>query len=323
MRERAASAQEKMHLLEEVPLRRVLPLAVALAATLAFAAPAHASFHLQVVNEVYPGQGGAQFVEMFDGAGEPFPALEGPYKLVVFDAAGTRLGAQTLDPTKLAGASNSVPARPYLISTAASDAAFPGHPGDETLTVPLPTDAGQACYTAGSGETRYSCIAWGCAAHAKDSVNGSPKGATPPTGQSLQLQGSGSVQSATPTPKQANTAGASAACATPPPAFAGVKLKTHSATVVHSKVKLRIACSRTAQGSCRGSVKLRIGRHSAGGTNFSNLHSGASRVVTIHVTRSLGGHSRRAAVTLDARDSSNRHKVNKDTVTLRPPPRHH
>jgi hypothetical protein len=70
-------------------------------------------------------------------------------------------------------------------------------------------------------------------------------------------------------------------------------------------------------------VKLRIGRHSAGGTNFSNLHSGASRVVTIHVTRSLGGHSRRAAVTLDARDSSNRHKVNKDTVTLRPPPRRH
>jgi hypothetical protein len=99
-------------------------------------------------------------------------------------------------------------------------------------------------------------------------------------------------------------------------------LKTHSATLSHGKVKLRVACSHTAQGSCHGVVKLHFGGHDAGKVTFSGLHSGASRVVSIHLTRSLGGHSVNASVRMDARDSSNRHKVTHGSATIHPPPHH-
>src|SRR6266480_2747599 len=170
------------------------------------------------------GDPGVQFVELFDPSSEPFPPVFAPYKLVVFDAAGHRLGGQTLSASGMASASGN---RPYLISTAAADAAFPTATGDETLTVSLPRTAGQACYTAGSGETAYSCITWGCISHFVSTAGtGSFHGAVPANGMSAQRQPSDAVQIAAPTPKATNVAGASPrACATSGGAqFSGVKV---------------------------------------------------------------------------------------------------
>jgi hypothetical protein len=179
--------------------------AVSLFVLLFSAIPAQASFHLMRVNEVMlstGGNSGAQFVELLDPSDEPFPSSSGPYKIVVYDAAGTRLGAHTISTALLQGRDNT---QPLLISTAAADAAL-GVTGDEVLDVALPS-AGQLCYTAGTPEGRFSCVGWGCIATPVDSsVERVP---APPDGQSVQRQGvsSSAFQLAQPTPKAANVAG--------------------------------------------------------------------------------------------------------------------
>ena len=201
--------------------RRTLPLALMAAAfLLAGAVPAGASFHREQINEVMLSNGGdtsSQFVELKDAnlGGEPFPAETGPYELVLYDAAGTRVDDQALDRTKLAAAGDG----PFLVSTAAADQDF-SVTGDDTLGLTLPAAGGQICFTHGATETPVSCVAWGCSttqAHAQDE-----KFPAPADGKSLQRTSSGGSQFvvADPTPKADNaTTGASpGSCTTPPPA---------------------------------------------------------------------------------------------------------
>ncbi len=161
------------------------------------------------VNEI--GLGDSQFVELLDSADDAFPSGEGPYKVVVYDAAGAKQGAHTIANSLLQGRDNT---KPLLLSTAAADAAY-GVKGDEALSVGLPSP-GQACFTQGGGETKVSCVSWGCVG---TPVTQSSTLIPPPAaGMSVQRQGIGSTsfQVATPTPKAANAAGAVApACPSP------------------------------------------------------------------------------------------------------------
>jgi hypothetical protein len=166
-----------------------------------WAVPAGAAFHLVHVNEVMlsaGGNGGAQLVELADPSDEPFPDANGPYRLVVFDATGTRVGAQTVSTQLLRDRGST----PILLSTPAADGIL-GVTGDARLEVALPA-AGEACFTSGSAETRVHCVTWGCAQ--------SPDGPAPPDGRSLQRQAADeSWQIAGPTPKAANAAGTTGA----------------------------------------------------------------------------------------------------------------
>jgi hypothetical protein len=130
-----------------------------------FAAPAHATFHLNVVNEVMLASASAsaseQFVELLDRGGteERFTPVFAPYKLLVDDAAGNELGEQTLNPSGLRAAAAA--GTKYLVSTAAVDAAF-GVTGDERLTVSLPLTAGQACFAGSESPPQaVSCMTYG------------------------------------------------------------------------------------------------------------------------------------------------------------------
>jgi hypothetical protein len=189
-----------------VRIPRIVPLAVL--GLLLAAVPAQASFHLMRVNEVMLSTGGdatAQFVELIDPSDEPFPSSTGPYKVVVYDASGTRLGAHTISTALLQGRDNT---QPLLISTPTADAAL-GVAGDEALDVALPS-VGQLCYTAGSSEAAIDCVGWGCIVTAvSSSVERVP---APPDGQSVQRQDvtGSSFQLAQPTPKAANVAGTTA-----------------------------------------------------------------------------------------------------------------
>src|SRR5437764_13919821 len=144
-------------------MRRLGVVAVGVAAWFGFAAaPAFATFHLNMVNEVMlassSGDSSVQFVELLDhgGSEEVFPPTFAPFKLTVYDAAGNKLGEQTLDPNGLRAAA--MADKEYLVSTSAADSAF-GVTGDEKLTVSLPAAAGQACFEGSPGTV--SCMTWG------------------------------------------------------------------------------------------------------------------------------------------------------------------
>ena len=187
--------------------RLVSVFATALAAACAFPAAAVAADHLMEVNEVMVAAGGnpaAQYIEILDPFNEPFPSP--PYRLVVFDANGTRLGAHELGGDAQI-IDNNVP---MLISTPAADAAF-GVTGHQALSVTLPTSAGQISFTRGLAETKIHTLTYGCINTAvAPPINHGP---LPTSTQSAQLQPSNSITLGTPTPKAANTAGtATAAC---------------------------------------------------------------------------------------------------------------
>ncbi|HET7446197.1 MAG TPA: hypothetical protein VFJ57_16230 [Solirubrobacterales bacterium] len=152
------------------------------------------------VNEV--GLGAARFVELLDSADETFPSGEGPYKVVVYDAAGARQDAHPISSSLLQGRDNT---KPLLLSTAAADTAY-GVSGDEALSIALP-NPGQACFTQGAGESKVNCVSWGCVTNAVSAS--STRIPVPGAGQSVQRQGIGSstFQLAAPTPKAANVAG--------------------------------------------------------------------------------------------------------------------
>jgi len=128
-------------------------------------ASAQATYHLNMVNEVMltsrSGDPSVQFVEFLDNGGseEAFTPAFAPYKLVIYDAAGNKLGEQTLDPTGLRAAA--LADREYLVSTPGADSTF--HvAGDERLNTNLPLQAGQACFEGNtSPPTAVSCLTWG------------------------------------------------------------------------------------------------------------------------------------------------------------------
>jgi hypothetical protein len=243
--------------------------AIALFVLLFSAIPAHASFHLMRVNEVMLSTGGntgAQFVELLDPSDEPFPSSSGPYRVVVYDAGGTRLGAHTISTALLQGRDNT---NPLLISTAAADAAL-GVTGDEVLDVALPA-TGQLCYTAGTSEGKFSCVAWGCIDNPVDSsVERVP---APPDGQSVQRQGvsSSAFQLAQPTPKAANVAGSTAAPCVGSPG-------PSNAFTVKSAKSLK-----------NGSVKLTLDVPGAGVVSAKDKGKGKKRFKTVKVTASGAG----------------------------------
>src|SRR4051812_29344328 len=268
--------------------RAVAALTVAGVALLA--APAHATFHLEKVNEVMlassSGDAGVQFVELLDrgGSEEAFTPVFAPYKLVIYDAAGNKLGEHSLNPDGLRPAAAS--GREYLISTAAADAAL-GVSGDERLDVSLPRSAGQACFEANPNPPAFSCLTWGAITKpvATNSMgSGSVSGPVPPNGASDQRQGDDSVVAAVPTPKAPNrsTAPGNPAIATP---FAGIRVVSRTAKVKRRRVAIRLRCPVGSNGSCRGKITLRArrGRAVFGSARFA-IAASKSKPVRIRLS---------------------------------------
>lgn len=199
--------------------RFAIPLLV-WALLLVAAQSAVADHHLMKVSELMLSSGGnpaAQFVELRDDFDEPFPASLEPYKVVVYDGAGARVGAQELSPNPFSSRDNT---QPFLI---ASDATGLGAVRDAALTVALPTAAGHVCFTRQAIESRVHCVAYGCPAAP---LSGSQVGRAPGDGQSLQRTASG-LAIGSPTPKATNAAAGSASCSggggTTPPAGGGTQ----------------------------------------------------------------------------------------------------
>jgi hypothetical protein len=255
--------------IREVDVRRIAGLVGVCLGTLAvLAAPAQATYHLNMVNEVMlassSGDANVRFVEFVDHGGteEQFTPVFAPYKLVIYDAAGNVLAEQTLNPNGLRAAAAT--GREYLVSTSAADAAF-GVTGDERLTVALPRDAGQACFEGKPTPPAVSCLTWGKITKPVP-INmfgtGSANGPAPPNGESDQRQPDNSVVVACPTPKAPNTA---KPCATGPPTpFAGVSFSAHTINVDrHGRALVRLRCPTGTDGSCRGTLTLTAARGTA------------------------------------------------------------
>jgi hypothetical protein len=287
------------------------------------AAPAQATFHLEKVNEVMlasaAGDAGIQFVELLDkgGAEESFPPIFAPFKLVVYDAAGAQRGEQTLDPNGLRAAA--MAGTPYLISTAAADAAF-NVKGDEALSVALPADAAQVCFQGNPGNV--SCITYGTIttpAAMSSQGSGTAHGPVPAAGESDQRQADDSVVAAAPTPKAEN-----AKAATPPPtpkAFAGVKIAAGSAKVDgKGRAGISLSCPAAASGRCSGSVSLSAAGKRIGRASFS-LAPGARRTVRVKLSaaarrRLADKHRLSARATVVASDAGKQPKTTNRKLTL-------
>jgi hypothetical protein len=265
-------------------MRRLGILLLGLVAGLALGAePALATFHLNMVNEVMldssSGDPGVQFVELLDHGGteEAFPPVFAPFKLTVYDAAGNKLGEQTLDPTGLRGAAAAD--KEYLVSTPAADAAF-GVTADEKLAVTLPQGAGQACFEGNPGAV--SCMTWGTITKPvtmSSQGTGAVHGPVPANGQSDQRLTDNSVVAAAPTPKARNSAG-SGGGGTP---FAGVGFPSRSAHV-DGKGRAHVAVSCPAgSGGCSGKLTLRSGKKGIGSAKFT-LAAGASKKVAVKLS---------------------------------------
>src|SRR4051794_7319239 len=117
----------------------------------ATAAPAFATFHLEMSNEVMlassSGDAGVQFVELLDhgGSEEAFTPVFAPYKLVVYDAAGNKLGEHELNPSGLGAAARA--GREDPAAAAARDRGC-GAGGDGRVAVCAPPGAGHAALRA-------------------------------------------------------------------------------------------------------------------------------------------------------------------------------
>lgn len=185
-------------------MRRTTITVLALALPLALPASAWAPDHRETVNEILLSTGGnasAQFVELRDTVGEPFPGP--PYRLASYDSAGMPVASVTLPSLELAGAGTN----PYLVSTPAADAAF-GVSADEPLPAGfLPPTGGMVCFEQGMGTRQIACVAYGCPA-----TTGASLVVAPADGQSLQRQTNGAYALAGPTPKATNASGKDAAC---------------------------------------------------------------------------------------------------------------
>jgi hypothetical protein len=203
--------------------RCAISIVAVLAALALFAAPAQATFHLNMVNEVMlasaSGNNNEQFVEFLDlgGTEEQFTPLFAPYKLVVYDGAGNELGQQTLNPSGLRAAAAG--RKEYLVSTPAVDVAF-GVTGNELLTVSLPRTAGQVCFAGSEPPPQpVSCMTYGTITKkiaTNSSGTGVVHGPVPPNGESDQRQSDRSVIAALPTPKAPNGSAQPPGQASPP-----------------------------------------------------------------------------------------------------------
>lgn len=293
------------------------------------AAPASATFHLNKVNEVMlassSGDASVQFVEFVDEGddSEVFPPTFSPYKLVVYDADANELGEHVLSGPGLSSARAA--GRPYLVSTPAADAAF-GVMGDETLDVTLPQGAGQACFVATAQSEAYSCLTWGRLTKAvptnQSFGTGSANGAAPPAGESAQRQPDDTIQSAPPTPKAANRAGAMTT-APPTPPFAGVSVAPRTVKVGRAgRARMRLRCPAATNGRCTGQLTLKHRRKKIGRASF-RLSPGRTSTVKVKLSRAarrkLARRGRfRARARVAAEDAIGQNKTTSRRVTLTP-----
>jgi hypothetical protein len=271
---------------------RALALGILVAGLGFFAAPAYATFHLEKVNEVMlasnAGDTHVQFVELLDKGGteEQFTPVFAPYNLVVYDAAGNRLGAHMLDANGLRAAAGA--GSPYLISTPEADAAF-GVKGDEVLNVPLPPLAGQACFEANPSPSAFSCITWGTITKpvvTNSNGTGSAHGPVPPPGESDQRQADDTIVAAAPTPKAPNRSG-STSSSPAAAAFAGVTFPARTAHVDRrGRASVRVGCPAGAKGSCKGTLRLTAAKDGAalGHASF-DIAAGRTATVSVKLTR--------------------------------------
>ncbi|MFL5895446.1 MAG: hypothetical protein ACJ76Z_10065 [Thermoleophilaceae bacterium] len=290
----------------------------------ALAAPAHATFHLEKVNEVMLASAGGdpsvQFVELLDHGGteEQFTPVFAPYKLVVYDGAGNKLGEHVLTASGLSKAAAAD--GPYLISTAPADAAF-GVKGDEVLDMPLPQAAGQACFEANAQPSAFNCMTWGPITKAvatNSNGTGSAQGPLPPPGQSDQRQADDSVVAASPTPKAANRSGVTGA---PAPAFAGVSFAARTVTVdSRGRALVRLTCPAGAKDACSGRLTLTAHARTLARASFAIT---AGKTVTVRAMLSRRAraqlardHRLRATGTAVARDGSDASKTTKARLRL-------
>ncbi|HEU4978512.1 MAG TPA: hypothetical protein VFT42_06430 [Solirubrobacteraceae bacterium] len=300
------------------------------------ASPALATFHLEKVNEVMlasaSGDASVQFVELLDtgGSEEQFTPVFAPYQLVVYDAAGNKLGSHMLDPNGLRAAAAT--GTPYLVSTAAADAAF-GVQGDERLDVALPLAAGQACFEANPTPPAFSCLTWGAITKpvpTNSMGTGSANGPVPPNGESDQRQPDNTIVAAQPTPKAPNSAAAPAP--TPAPgqamaAFTGVRIAGRTARVDRrGRAGIRLRCPAGTDGACSGRLVLTTARGAAriGSTRFV-VAAAKSATVAVRLTRAalrrlardgrLAVHVR--AVARDAAGTAVTTRATRFTLTMR------
>jgi len=145
------------------------------------------------------------FVELLkSGEGqEEFPTDQGPYKLVVYDAAGDEVGEHVIAPELLRAQ-----VRPLFSDTLPEK--------DEPLEVALPA-VGQMCFTQGADGLKVDCVAWGCiATPVQQDIT---TVAAPDADLSEQRRGDAPevFNVAVPTPKEVNVAGTEPeACPTEP-----------------------------------------------------------------------------------------------------------
>ena len=293
-------------------MRRLMTLVGALLVGSAVTAtPALATFHLEKVNEVMLASGtgdtSVQFVELLDKGGteEQFTPVFAPYKLVIYDGAGNKLGEHMLDPAGLRAAASGTP---YLVSTAAADAAF-GVKGDERLDVSLPTSAGQACFEANPNPPAFSCVTWGAVTKpvpTNSMGTGSAHGPLPPNGESDQRQADDSIVAAPPTPKAQNRGATTPA--TPPAAFAGAVVIGHRAKVdARGRARMRLSCPAGTSGSCKVRLTLNAARRGARlGRASIEIAPGKQATVLVVLSRSAR-RQLRSHRTLTARASVTAH----------------
>ena len=274
-------------------MRRIAVVAgTSLASLVSLAAPAEATFHLNKVNEVMlasgSGDASVQFVEFLDrgGSEEAFTPVFAPYKLVVYDAAANKVGEHMLDPAGLRSAA--AVGAPYLVSTAAADAALYVK-GDERLDVGLPLSAGQACFEANPSPPAFNCLTWGTITKAVPTNSmgtGSANGPVPPNGESDQRQANDSIVAAPPTPKAPNR-GATTTTGMPTMTFAGVSFAAATARVDRrGRALVRLRCPMGTNGSCRGRLTLTAARGKArlGNARFS-IASSKTASVSVALSR--------------------------------------
>jgi hypothetical protein len=229
----------------------------------ASAAPALATFHLEMANEALlassAGDSGVQFVELLDhgGSEEAFTPVFAPYKLVIYDAAGNKLGEHQLSPDGLRAAA--MADREYLVSTPAADAAF-GVSGDEALDVQLPLTAGQACFQANPDPPAFSCLTWGTISKpvpTNGQGTGSVNGPVPANGKSDQRLADNTVVAASPTPKAPNKADSGGPGSGNPAPFDGVGFGKRRVKVDRAgRARVRLTCPAGSTG-CTGRLTLR------------------------------------------------------------------
>jgi hypothetical protein len=312
------------------PMRRFAALLVGLFAIAGVcAAPAFATFHLEMANEVMlassSGDSGVQFVELLDHGGteEAFTPVFAPYRLVIYDAAGNKLGEHELSPSGLRDAA--MADREYLLSTAAANSAF-GVTGDEVLDVNLPLGAGQACFEANPDPPAFSCLTWGTITKpvpTNSMGTGSVHGPVPANGKSDQRLTDHSVVPASPTPKAPNKADPGGPSGKP---FAGMRFGKRTVKVDQSRrARVQLKCP-AKSGGCTGRLKLRrvSGKPKSLGSAKFNIAAGRRKAVVVKLSSAAmkrlrkAGHLKARGIA-SARDAAGHPRTTRAKLTLKAP----